>query len=85
MRLKLAEPIVLLPGDRFVLRQPSPAGTIGGGLVLDAHPLPRQRSLPHKAGSNNCAQPLQRLELSSAYPAATQAESHLMRSLLKLA
>jgi selenocysteine-specific elongation factor len=43
MRLKLAEPIVLLPGDRFVLRQPSPAGTIGGGLVLDAHPLPRQR------------------------------------------
>jgi selenocysteine-specific elongation factor len=43
MRLKLAEPIVLVPGDRFVLRQPSPAGTIGGGLVLDAHPLPRLR------------------------------------------
>ncbi|HMG88191.1 MAG TPA: selenocysteine-specific translation elongation factor [Terracidiphilus sp.] len=43
MRLKLAEPIVLVPGDRFVLRQPSPAGTIGGGRVLDAHPLPRQR------------------------------------------
>jgi selenocysteine-specific elongation factor len=43
MRLKLAEPIVLAPGDRFVLRQPSPAGTIGGGRVLDAHPLPRQR------------------------------------------
>jgi selenocysteine-specific elongation factor len=43
MRLKLAEPIVLVPGDRFVLRQSSPAGTIGGGYVLDAHPLPRQR------------------------------------------
>ncbi len=43
MRLKLAEPIVLVPGDRFVLRQSSPAGTIGGGRVLDAHPLPRQR------------------------------------------
>ncbi len=43
MRLRLAEPIVLAPGDRFVLRQPSPAGTIGGGRVLDAHPLPRQR------------------------------------------
>jgi selenocysteine-specific elongation factor len=43
MRLRLAEPIVLVPGDRFVLRQPSPAGTIGGGRVLDAHPLPRQR------------------------------------------
>jgi selenocysteine-specific elongation factor len=43
MRLKLAEPIVLVPGDRFVLRQPSPAGTIGGGSVLDAHPESRQR------------------------------------------
>ncbi len=43
MRIKLAEPIVLVPGDRFVLRQPSPAGTIGGGRVLDVHPEPRQR------------------------------------------
>ncbi len=43
MRLKLAEPSVLVPGDRFVLRQPSPAGTIGGGRVLDAHPLRPQR------------------------------------------
>ncbi len=43
MRIKLAEPILLLPGDRFVLRQPSPAGTIGGGRILDAHPEPRQR------------------------------------------
>ncbi|MGA2535933.1 MAG: selenocysteine-specific translation elongation factor [Terracidiphilus sp.] len=46
MRLRLAEPIVLVPGDRFVLRQPSPAGTIGGGRVLDAHPLPRQKKSP---------------------------------------
>ncbi|HUD55208.1 MAG TPA: selenocysteine-specific translation elongation factor [Terracidiphilus sp.] len=46
MRLRLAEPIVLVPGDRFVLRQPSPAGTIGGGRVLDAHPLPRQKKAP---------------------------------------
>jgi selenocysteine-specific elongation factor len=43
MRIKLAEPIVLVPGDRFVLRLPSPAGTIGGGSALDAHPEPRQR------------------------------------------
>jgi selenocysteine-specific elongation factor len=43
MRIKLAEPIVLVPGDRFVLRQPSPAGTVGGGTVLDTCPLPRQR------------------------------------------
>ena len=43
MRIRLAEPIVLIPGDRFVLRQPLPAGTIGGGRVLDAHPEPRQK------------------------------------------
>jgi selenocysteine-specific elongation factor len=43
MRIRLAEPIVLVPGDGFVLRQPSPAGTIGGGSVLDAHPESRQR------------------------------------------
>jgi selenocysteine-specific elongation factor len=42
-RIKLAEPMVLVPGDRFVLRQPSPAGTVGGGRVLDGHPEPRQR------------------------------------------
>src|SRR6185312_9234343 len=34
-RLKLDHPQALVPGDRFVLRMPSPAMTIGGGLVLD--------------------------------------------------
>jgi selenocysteine-specific elongation factor len=43
MRIKLGSPIVLVPGDRFVLRLPSPAGTAGGGRVLDAHPAPRLR------------------------------------------
>jgi selenocysteine-specific elongation factor len=38
-RIKLSSPVVLAPGDRFVLRQPLPAGTVGGGRVLDAHPL----------------------------------------------
>ena len=41
MRIRLASPILLVPGDRFVLRLPSPAGTVGGGRVLDAHPEPR--------------------------------------------
>lgn len=40
-RLRLAKPLLLLPGDRFVLRQCSPAKTIGGGRVLDASPLPK--------------------------------------------
>ncbi len=39
LRLKLAQPVVIVPGDRFVLRQASPAATIGGGRVLDVYPL----------------------------------------------
>ncbi|MBV8207368.1 MAG: selenocysteine-specific translation elongation factor [Acidobacteria bacterium] len=35
-RLRLASPIQLLPGDRFIIRQFSPVITIGGGEVLDA-------------------------------------------------
>ena len=35
-RLKLDEPLMLLPGDRFIVRQFSPVITIGGGVVLDA-------------------------------------------------
>jgi selenocysteine-specific elongation factor len=38
-----AAPVVLLPGDRFVLRRPHPFDTIGGGVVIDAHP-PRKRA-----------------------------------------
>jgi selenocysteine-specific elongation factor len=40
-RLKLPEPALLLPGDRFILRLFSPVVTIGGGVVLDAAPIPR--------------------------------------------
>jgi len=41
-QLRLAEPTLLLPGDRFILRQFSPVVTIGGGTVLDAEPLAKQ-------------------------------------------
>ncbi len=34
-QLRLASPVAALPGDRLVVRQPSPARTIGGGRVLD--------------------------------------------------
>src|SRR6266496_2438752 len=37
--LRLADPLLLLPGDRFIIRQFSPVITIGGGIVLDAAPL----------------------------------------------
>src|SRR6266481_1439780 len=42
-RLRTAEPLLLLPGDRAILRQFSPVITIGGAVVLDAFPLPRQK------------------------------------------
>ncbi|MGH8459826.1 MAG: selenocysteine-specific translation elongation factor, partial [Nevskiales bacterium] len=38
-QLRPAEPMLLLPGDRFILRQFSPVVTIGGGVVVDAFPL----------------------------------------------
>jgi selenocysteine-specific elongation factor len=50
--LRLSEPVLLLPGDRFVLRQPSPAGTIAGGSVLDPFP-PRRISRIKAAGRLN--------------------------------
>jgi selenocysteine-specific elongation factor len=37
----LPAPSLLLPGDRFIVRQFSPVVTIGGGVVLDAAPIPR--------------------------------------------
>ncbi len=44
-RLRLRKPMVLVPGDRFVLRQPSPSEIIGGGRVLDANPMKRWRKV----------------------------------------
>ena len=38
VQLDLAGPALVLPGDRYVLRRPSPAETIGGGTVIDAFP-----------------------------------------------
>jgi selenocysteine-specific elongation factor len=43
VNLKLQDEILLLPGDRFIVRQFSPVVTIGGGVVLD--PLARRPML----------------------------------------
>ena len=37
-QLRLQEPTLLFPGDRFILRQFSPVVTIGGGVVLENQP-----------------------------------------------
>jgi selenocysteine-specific elongation factor len=38
VEMRLREPALLLPGDRFIIRQFSPVVTIGGGVVLDNCP-----------------------------------------------
>jgi selenocysteine-specific elongation factor len=35
-QLRLARPLVLARGDRFIVRQPSPSLTVGGGMVVEA-------------------------------------------------
>jgi len=44
-RLRLAKSTLLLPGDRFIVRQFSPVVTIGGGVVLDVAPIHRMPGL----------------------------------------
>jgi selenocysteine-specific elongation factor len=36
-QIRLESPVVAVAGDRFVVRRYSPAFTIGGGVILDAH------------------------------------------------
>ena len=56
-QLRTSEPIVAMPGDRFILRRESPVTTLGGGQVLDPW-APRLRSRDHEAAILQ----LQRLE-----------------------
>ena len=55
-QLRLEAPAVVSPGDRLVFRRYSPAITLGGGVVLDAHP-PR-----HKTGDATARLALQGME-----------------------
>ncbi len=61
IRLKLSEPVIALPGDRFVLRRPSPAQTIGGGAVIDAFP-------PRRLSRSKAVSRLERLRIAD-FPA----------------
>ena len=40
VQVRLESPVVAVAGDRFVIRRYSPALTVGGGVILDAH-LPK--------------------------------------------
>ena len=56
VRFLLSEPLLLLPGDRFIVRMFSPVVTIGGGVVLDI-------AAPRRA-------PLERLRILETAPEA---------------
>lgn len=43
LQLRLARAAVVTAGDRFILRQPSPSQTLGGGMVLSPAPQRRWR------------------------------------------
>jgi selenocysteine-specific elongation factor len=43
-RVRLREPLLLLPGDRFILRRFSPVVTIGGGEVIEVEPPRKSRA-----------------------------------------
>ncbi|HEX7960725.1 MAG TPA: selenocysteine-specific translation elongation factor, partial [Terriglobales bacterium] len=40
-QLRTADPVLVVPGDHFIIRQFSPVITIGGGVVLDSFPQKR--------------------------------------------
>ena len=45
-QLFAAEPVVALDGDRFILRVPSPAATVAGGVIVDHAPRRHRRRDP---------------------------------------
>jgi selenocysteine-specific elongation factor len=55
-QLRLGRPVLVLPGDRFIIRHLSPVITIGGGMVLDNRP-PK-----HRWGDPDVARSLEVLE-----------------------
>ncbi len=66
-RIELSTPLVLLPGDRFILRQISPVVTIGGGRVIGFPTEPRRlkrAELATRLAELAAATPARRLELA---------------------
>lgn len=43
VQIRLEHPIAVVRGDRYILRQPSPSQTIGGGRIINPHPARHRR------------------------------------------
>ena len=98
VQLQLAEPVALLKGDRFILRQPSPSQTVGGGVVVNPAPGRRHRRfrpevigalerLAHGTPAELLLATLERLEpmmVSSLLAASTQEREETEAALQEL-
>ncbi len=72
VQLHLAKPVAALPGDRFILRLPSPSYTLGGGVVVDVTPrrwrrfrsevIQRLETLAHGSPAEQLLHALERAE-----------------------
>jgi len=66
-QIRLERPGLCLPSDRFVIRRYSPTVTIGGGVVLDTHPVkhkgPAGRDLIERLSRLEAADALQALRV----------------------
>jgi selenocysteine-specific elongation factor len=65
-QLRMREPWLVLPGDRFIIRQFSPVITIGGGVVLDAAPLARKTASSERIAFLQTLEPGTRAEVLAA-------------------
>lgn len=65
VQIELTTPIAVLYGDKFILRYPSPAQTIGGGMIVNPHPTRRWKrftpSIIEKLEAQRLGTPQQRL------------------------
>jgi selenocysteine-specific elongation factor len=48
LQLELGSPVVVVRGDRYILRRPSPGETLGGGIILDPQPPGRHKRFDAK-------------------------------------
>ena len=69
-QLRLDQPVLLLPGDRFILRQFSPVVTIGGGTALDMHAPRHKRADPSIAPFLETLERANREEILAAFAEA---------------
>ncbi|MGB8980976.1 MAG: selenocysteine-specific translation elongation factor [Anaerolineales bacterium] len=60
IQLELRDPVVAVRGDRYILRRPSPAETLGGGAIIDHQPKGR-----HKRFDENVLKSLEALAQGS--------------------